>query len=165
MKLKPRVGGKSLPVLTSALAGIVAAAAIVAALARGPEAPATVEERVQVVASGLRCPVCRNLSVADSPSQLAGEMRATIELKLREGESPQEIRRYFVASYGEWILLAPERRGIGWLPWAAPAIFLVTGAILVRLLLLRRRRQPSAEVGESERAWIEQELELLEDPQ
>ncbi|MGH7256720.1 MAG: cytochrome c-type biogenesis protein, partial [Nitrospirales bacterium] len=65
--------------------------------------PADLEEQARIIASDLRCPVCQNLSVADSPSELARQMRDLIREQLREGKSPEEIKAYFVSKYGEWV--------------------------------------------------------------
>jgi cytochrome c-type biogenesis protein CcmH len=80
------------------------------------------EEQMRQIASGLRCPVCQNLSVADSPSEMAQEMRALIVDELRAGKRPEEIRAYFVSKYGEWILLSPTPRGFGLLVWVLPGL-------------------------------------------
>ena len=80
---------------TIILVGAVVAVAValgVAALG-GPGRPRTFDDRVDTVASTLRCPVCQNLSVADSPSGLAAEMRRTIAQRLRAGASPETVRR------------------------------------------------------------------------
>ncbi len=84
------------------------------------------EDQTHVLAAELRCPVCQNLSVADSPSEMANQMRDLIREKLQQGESPDQIRGYFVSRYGEWILLAPKRQGFNWVAWLLPF-----GAILV----------------------------------
>ena len=70
----------------------------------------SLEEQTRLLAAELRCPVCQNLSVADSPSEMAIQMRELILEKLKNGESPEQIRGYFVSRYGEWILLAPTRQ-------------------------------------------------------
>src|SRR3972149_794906 len=105
------------------LAGILMALA--GLLLLGPAAAAggeDIEEQLRAIASGLRCPVCQNLSVADSTSELALEMRALIRDQLRAGKRPDEIRAYFVSKYGEWILLSPTPRGFGLLVWVLPGL-------------------------------------------
>lgn len=121
----PRRGVTAAAVLALALLGAAAALAVVAA--RGPEPARTLEQRVQEVADTLRCPVCQNLSVGDSPSRTAQQMRARIEEGLRAGRSPEQVRADFAASYGEWILLAPPRRGFNLVAWIAPAVLVLAG--------------------------------------
>lgn len=111
-----------------AAAAVVAVALVFAATTRGG-AP-TLEERTQEVAAGLRCPVCQNLSVADSPSGLAGEMRHTIETQLHAGQSPGQIKAFFVERYGEWVLLEPPRHGLNLVPWLVPFLGLAAGGWL-----------------------------------
>jgi cytochrome c-type biogenesis protein CcmH len=80
----------------------------------------SLEEQTHGLATELRCPVCQNLSVDDSPSEMANQMREVIREKLKDGESPEQIRAYFVSRYGEWILLAPTRQGFNWVAWLLP---------------------------------------------
>ena len=80
----------------------------------------SLEEQTHGLAAELRCPVCQNLSVGDSPSEMANQMREVIREKLKDGESPEQIRAYFVSRYGEWILLAPKREGFNWVAWLLP---------------------------------------------
>ena len=131
--------GRRLPWSAAALAGVllVAAGALAMVALRGPSTPGTMNDRVRAVASTLRCPVCQNLSVADSPSRLAQQMRTTIAQELGAGRTPEQIRSGFSASYGEWILLAPPKRGIDLIAWLAP-LFLVVGALGAGIAAVRR---------------------------
>ncbi|MGH7810957.1 MAG: cytochrome c-type biogenesis protein, partial [Candidatus Binatia bacterium] len=63
-----------------------------------------VEDRTREIATELRCVVCQNLSVADSPSEMAQQMRAIVREQVEAGKSAQEIKEFFVSKYGEWVL-------------------------------------------------------------
>lgn len=102
---------------------------------------AELEEQVRRIASELRCPVCQNLSVADSPSELAQQMRALITEQLKAGKSPEEIKAYFVAKYGDWVLLAPEPRGLNLLIWVLPFVAAAGGIIFVAFVTRRWARR------------------------
>jgi len=95
------------------------------------------DERVRDVASELRCVVCQNLSVADSPSDLAKEMRDLIRELLQQGKTREEIKAYFVSRYGEFVLLEPPKRGFNLLVWGLPFAALLVGACGVYLAAKR----------------------------
>jgi len=102
------------------------------------------EQAVHDIAVQLRCVVCQNLSVADSPSEMASQMRAVIRERLAAGERPDQVVQYFVDKYGEWILLAPRRQGFNLLVWLAPAIAVAVGLIVVGVLVARWTRKRPA---------------------
>ena len=96
-----------------------------------------IEEQTRAVSAELRCVVCQNLSVADSPSEMAQQMRASVREQLQAGKSPQEIKDFFVSKYGEWVLLAPTNTGFNRLLWWLPLTVLIIG-VIAALLLARR---------------------------
>lgn len=108
-----------------------------------------VRERAAAIASKLRCPVCQNLSVKDSPSSVAAAFRQRIRELVYEGASDEEIERFFVERYGDWILLSPPREGIAVLVWLAPALVLGGGAIAAAIAIRRwaARGRQLAEAG------------------
>ena len=142
---------------------LAAAAALATAALRGPERSRTLDQRVHAIAETLRCPVCQNLSVADSPSPLARQMRQTIERQLRAGRSPDDIRAGFVNAYGEWILQAPPARGINLMAWLAPAVLFVVGLILLGVAVRRWTAsppptEPAAALPVEDRRLLDREL-------
>ncbi len=96
------------------------------------------------MAAQLRCVVCQNLSVADSPSETANQMRQIIRERLAAGESPEQVRAYFVEKYGQWILLSPPKEGFNLLVWVVPFAGLGAGLVLVAVVLRRWTRRPAA---------------------
>lgn len=146
------------------LGGAVLVVALAAVVAPGSDRASTLDDRVRGIASGLRCPVCQNLSVADSPSALAREMRSEIAGRLEAGATADEVRAFFVQRYGEWVLLEPTREGLNLLPWLVPVVGVLIGAVLWVVLMRRRAPAEPEEPTASERRRIQAELDALEEP-
>jgi cytochrome c-type biogenesis protein CcmH len=102
------------------------------------------------VAQQLRCPVCQGLSLQDSPSELAQEMRSVIREQLASGKSPEEVKRYFVGSYGEFILLEPEAKGFNLAIYVLPVLVVLGGGLLVIVSARRWLARPPVETVEHE---------------
>jgi cytochrome c-type biogenesis protein CcmH len=113
-----------------AIVGGIAALAVAIAIAAAPRAE-TADARVERLASELRCPVCQGLSVADSPSDTAREMRALVAQRVAEGRSDEEIRAEFRQAYGDWIFLSPPLLDARGLVWLLPLAAIVAGGLLV----------------------------------
>ena len=128
--------GKPRPPAPGPRAGVAACLCIVVLMVMGA-APADQEDLVRDIAGNLRCPVCQNLSVGDSPSELANQMRGVIRDRLKAGETREQIEAYFVDKYGEWVLLAPKKRGFNLLAWILPFVGVVAGGIAVAVIARR----------------------------
>lgn len=132
-------------------------------LAAASVSAATIDEAVvQEIGSGLRCVVCQNLSVADSPSEMANQMRGVIRERLAAGDTPEQVVHYFVDKYGEWILLSPAPHGFNLLVWIAPALAVLVGLAAVALVLRRWTRpraiRPAGPVDPAIRERIRREI-------
>ncbi len=103
------------------------------------------EDQVRAIASELRCVVCQNLSVADSPSELAKEMRNLVRELVQQGKSREEIDAYFVSRYGEFVLLSPPKRGFNLLVWGLPFLAIAAGGGVVYLVARRWTEQAPAQ--------------------
>lgn len=121
----------ALPLAAGVLLALAGLAAVSLLRPSGSSAAAT-------LASELRCPDCEGLSVAESPTRSAAEIRRQIDALLADGASPDQVRQHFVDRYGEWILLSPRSP----LPWLAPIALLALG-VAGFWLWLRRPAAPA----------------------
>lgn len=126
----------------TAWAAIAALVAIALTLSLRPSGePASLAGRTDAVAAGLRCPVCQGLSVRDSDSPMARDIRADVRRRLLAGETATEVRQAYVQRYGRWILLRPSLSGFEALVWAVPAGAIATAAVAIGSIFWRWRRQ------------------------
>ena len=144
-----------------ALGGALALIAVVLVLFLQPRPDATPTERADALARELRCPDCQGLSVADSPTSSAQEIRRQIDDLLASGASADEVRAHFVARYGEWILLAPSSP----LVWIIPfAVVFGAAGVLGAWLIVRRRASPPppSSISPELRQRMREEAEALD---
>ena len=99
-------------------------------------------EKVMIeLASELRCVVCQNQSLLESDSDLAKDLKNLILLKLSEGETKEEIKKFLVERYGEFILFKPLMNKNNLVLWFAPIISLIVISVLAfRKLNLYKRK-------------------------
>jgi cytochrome c-type biogenesis protein CcmH len=101
----------------------------------------------------LRCMQCQNESLADSPVDLAADLRRQVRDMLLAGKSDQDVRDWMTARYGDFILFRPRYSlRNAWL-WGTPVILLVIGALVcarilrTRSALLATDEEPEDEEG------------------
>lgn len=107
------------------------------ATARAQQDP-RLEQRFQDLAAQLRCVVCQNQSLADSPAELATDLKQVLREQLQAGASDEAVRDFMVARYGEAVLYRPRLQPSTGLLWFGPALLLGGGL----LLLGRQLRSP-----------------------
>ena len=95
-------------------------------------AAAELDAQAAEVAGQLRCLVCRNQSVLESNAELSREMQSLIRERLAAGDTPEEVKEYFVSRYGEFVLLQPRARGVNLLVYALPGVALLLGFLVAR---------------------------------
>lgn len=147
----------------AAVVGVALLAALVAVALLRPQPDPSAAERAREVASGLRCPDCQGLSVADSPTAAAQEIRRQVEAMVAAGATEQEVRDHFVARYGEWILLRPSTPAWWLIPFAA---LLLAGAGFGWWLLSGRGTTPpagaAAPLPDADRQRLHDEADALD---
>jgi cytochrome c-type biogenesis protein CcmH len=132
--------------------------AVVGAPAGQPLSGPALEAAVHEVAAVLRCPVCQGLSVADSPTDLARNMKQQVRELLAAGYDRDQVLRYFESSYGEFVRLQPPLRGVNWFVWVAPVAGLLAGGFIVARSL--RRPAPAAQAAAATSVEPEEDDEL-----
>lgn len=142
--------------------------------ANGPATPATtaartaqplfadveIEARLTQLSRELRCVVCQNEALSDSPAELAGDMRQEIRELMKAGKTDQEVLGFLTSRYGDFVLFRPPFKPVTYLLWIGPFVFLGFG-VLVWFLALRARRTFKSAPVSSEK--IAAAARLLED--
>ena len=109
------------------------------------------EKRVMDLSEHLRCLVCQNQTIADSNAELAVDLRNQVREKLKAGQSEDDILKYMVARYGDFVLFKPQMKSSTWLLWFGPLLMLLGGAwVLIISLRQRRKLQLQAHVLSAE---------------
>jgi cytochrome c-type biogenesis protein CcmH len=144
---------------------LMALAVLVVVALAGRSTPPDPQQQAHEVAAGLHCPVCKDLSAADSPAPLARQMREQIRQQLAAGRTPAEIRQGFVAAYGPTVLMTPPDRGWGRVAHLAPLSVLVVGLMVGGALLRRalRRRPAPGDAMPGQEALLRQIEDLGDD--
>ncbi len=120
------------------LAMLVLGAAPLCALDTTQLADPALQARYVALTHELRCMQCQNESIADSPVDLAADLRTQVREQLLAGKSDDDIRNWMSARYGEFILFRPRfAPRTAWL-WLAPLLLLALGA-LVSWRIVRQR--------------------------
>lgn len=87
----------------------------------------------------LRCLKCQSQSIADSDAPMAGDMRHQVRSRILAGESPEQIRAWLIARYGDYVSYEPTVSATTWPLFAVPVlVILVVAGVLLRRLGKRR---------------------------
>lgn len=152
---------KRLWVLVALALALGVATPAVAQFVETPLSDAALEARARALNKHLRCLVCQNQSIDSSNAGLAADMRRIVRERVVAGDSDSQVIDFFVARYGDWVLLEPPFRARTVVLWVGPFVILVLGAAGAVFYRLRRRPDPriSAALSEDERRRVEQLLD------
>lgn len=98
------------------------------------------DDRAAQLEQRLRCPVCKSVSIAESPSSTASSMRRIVESQVAQGQSDEQILDYFTARYGEWVVMDAPLRGDTLPLWLIVGAGAALGAGVLLAGTARRRR-------------------------
>ena len=118
-----------------------------------------IEQRLVKLADELRCVVCQNETLANSPAELAVDLRREIRAQMKAGKDDEQVIAYLVERYGDFVLYRPPFKPVTWLLWLGPVLFLGIGGGAWYMTLRRRRDAQPAPVDEQKLAAAAQLLE------
>ena len=118
------------------------------------------EARMLAITGELRCLVCQNQTIADSHADLAVDLRQEVRELLQKGRTPDQIRQYMTARYGDFVLYRPPLRTKTVPLWFGPALLLLIGGTVL-VLTLRRRSRMAADAFDPD--VDDDEIESLDD--
>ena len=98
------------------------------------------ERQAKALMESIRCLVCQGESIADSPAEMAGDMRSLVRERIQSGEAPESIRQWLIARYGDQVSLQPPFDWQNISLFILPVILLVGGLYLARGRFRRRKR-------------------------
>lgn len=100
------------------------------------------EARAQALMREIRCVACENEPISQSASSMAEDMRVRVRTMVAEGASDEDVRDWFEARYGEFVLFRPKAETpFDWLLWLGPFALLVLGAGLAYGFFRRRAQE------------------------
>lgn len=102
------------------------------------------EQQYRHLTESLRCPKCQNNSIADSNAMIASDMRLKVYELLKNGQTPEQVKQYMVARYGNFVTYQPPVMPSTIILWAGPALFVLIGALVI--VLRSRKRSPDNEM-------------------
>lgn len=106
-----------------------------AALALNLDTPlpdAAQEARAKALFHDIRCVVCAGEAIADSPAEVARDMRREVRARIKGGDSDAAIKAYLVSRYGDAVLMRPPFKPATLLLWFGPLLLLAGGVWLAR---------------------------------
>jgi cytochrome c-type biogenesis protein CcmH len=98
------------------------------------------EAQAKALMESVRCLVCQGQSIADSDAEMAADMRAMIRERVQAGEKPEDIRKWLIARYGDWVSYKPVLDAATAPLWLAPLILIGAGLWLARGRFRRLRK-------------------------
>jgi cytochrome c-type biogenesis protein CcmH len=154
--MSSRTGGVLASRQAWAVLGLLAVALLAYGSVHGSATPAAA--RIGYLESVIKCPSCDDLTIAQSSSQPATELRSKVVGWVDAGRSDAWIEQQVVEHYGSAELLDPPVSGIDALAWVVPLVAVLAAAGGLGWFLHRRRRRagslPAEPPGDEDEALV-----------
>tara|TARA_B110000971_G_scaffold221153_1_gene267127 strand:+ start:1466 stop:1843 length:378 start_codon:yes stop_codon:yes gene_type:complete len=87
----------------------------------------------------LRCLVCQGQSIADSNSDFAVTIKLVVEDQFSKGKTEEEINKFLISKYGEWIVYQPTFSKTNLLLWSLPYAVFIFGGFIIFLIVRKTK--------------------------
>jgi len=84
-------------------------------------------------------PGCQGQSIADSNSDFAATIKLVVQDQLNEGKTEDEIYKFLISKYGEWIVYQPTFSINNIFLWTLPYAVLIFGGFIIFLLVRKTK--------------------------
>lgn len=96
------------------------------------------ETRAEKLGKELRCLVCQSESIEDSNADLAKDLRIIVREQIQAGASDEQVKKFVVDRYGDYVLLKPPFKAATLVLWVGPFALFVLGLAAVWAFYRRR---------------------------
>ena len=108
---------------------------------------AVTQDDVNRIAKQMYCPICENEPLDACRTAACAQWKAQIAQMLADGKTDDEIKQYFVDTFGLKVLASPPVSGVSIWLWVLPIVALIVGAVYVYTLMRRMRARAAASVS------------------
>ena len=105
----------------------------------GPLSSSDNKTELSEIYKNLRCLVCQGQSIADSNSDFAATVKLVVQDQFNEGKTKDEIYKFLISKYGEWITYHPTFNKNNFLLWTLPYAVLVLGGFIIFLIVRKNK--------------------------
>lgn len=96
------------------------------------------QQRFFQLTTELRCLVCQNENLTDSTAPLAQELRQQVYRMVLKGDSNEQIKKYLVARYGDFVLFKPRWTARTYFLWLGPFLLLIVSFFILFKIVKRK---------------------------
>ena len=121
--------------------GALALIVIFVGLAQGGSTIPTDAERVDTLASAIKCPFCNGESLAESQSSVAAEYRVIIAQRVADGATDDEVINEFATNFGDSYILDTSTSRWSLVLWLVPILAIAAGLAVVAWMYRSGKRR------------------------
>jgi cytochrome c-type biogenesis protein CcmH len=122
------------------------------------------KEDFRSIIEQMRCLVCQNESLAGSNAELAVDLRNEIYGMMQSGQTKDDIIRFMVDRYGDFVLYNPPIKPSTYPIWFGPLILFFIGAVLLVRAVMRKKQSQETSLSEEEQQRLASLLEKSSKP-